>query len=317
VPPAPHTPIDLSAPSPAQPAAPSLAGNDVVTALDARLAELQAAVAALVDKAVDTKLAASPAMQAAGEFDPDILESSRTLQLAKRTADATIADANTEAASILSAAHAEREVLIKEAHEAVEVELGTQRAKLAEETSMWESRRLELIDAFQHLDAELAQQRSRIDEARAAVEAALSGKALSNPIPTASAGVESSLFADLPSQPATETAQPAEPVEPAQPAAEEAPVVEAPEVPTFAAAPEAPATDVPPPPVFGDPVPAQTFEAAEPVAEGVTFGTPPEPPATPFYPWSNDDQQQSTEPGAEPAPAEDPKPVQRRGLFGH
>lgn len=168
-PPPPHTPIDLTAPQ--APTPPSVAsGADVVTALDARLAELQATVAALVDKAVDTKIAATPAAQAGNlDFDPDVLESSRTLQLAKRTADATIADAQAEAGQILSSAQAEREVVLREAHEAADRELGAQRAVLAEQTSSWEARRVLLVDAFQRLDLELAEQQELIAEARRAV----------------------------------------------------------------------------------------------------------------------------------------------------
>src|SRR5690349_8868578 len=77
MPPTPASPIDTSVPQQHAAVSPQPSGADVVTALDARLAELQATVAALVDKAVDSKLASTPAAHVGDlEIDADVLESS-------------------------------------------------------------------------------------------------------------------------------------------------------------------------------------------------------------------------------------------------
>jgi nicotinate-nucleotide--dimethylbenzimidazole phosphoribosyltransferase len=307
VPPPPAAPIDTS--SPVAPGVEHPSGSDVVTALDARLQELQATVAALVDKAVDERMPATPPV-APGDIDvdDDVLEASKTLQLAKRTAEATIAEATTEAADLLASARSESEEILRAAHEAADRELSEQRTALNQQTVAWEARRRELVASFERLEGELAEQRRLVDEAEAVIRRALAGPTLSEEIPS------------IPEPPAFEPAPVAQPAAAEPEAAADAPLVDEPaesddQVVTFAAPPDVetsplfPSEPTPAPPVFG--------EAPAAAHEEVTFGTPP-PPPTPFYPW-NSDEGTGAEAGSNPteaAPAED-KPVQRRGLFGH
>jgi len=145
----------------------------VVTALDARLQELQATVAALVDKSIDPESVMAPHPQpepepvtvtAPGDLDPDVLEASRTLQMAKRTADALLSEARDEAAEIT-----------RVAREQADRELETQRHALASEQLAWEQRRRELITLFEELDDVLGTQRSQADRAHEVVRQVLAG----------------------------------------------------------------------------------------------------------------------------------------------
>ncbi len=297
---------------------------DVVTALDARLQELQATVAALVDKSVDPESlmaphpapeAPEPVTLAPGELDPDVLEASRTLQMAKRTADAMLAEAREEAAEIT-----------RVAREQADREFDTQREALAAEQLAWERRRAELVELFEELDRLLGSHRTQVDRAHEVVQKVLSGP-VAEPI------------IDTPAAP--------QPVFTTPPAPEFSPEQVAPVAEAIAS------VDAGGAPLFGDPQHAGadtpsdstgfrivTPPDGEPAApdsppdgprifgappEGETFGTPPEPapdtppapPATPFYPWANQQPADAESSSDEEAAAPPPPPVQRRGLFGH
>lgn len=294
---------------------------DVVTALDARLQELQATVAALVDKSVDPESlmaphpapeAPEPVTLAPGELDPDVLEASRTLQMAKRTADAMLAEAREEAAEIT-----------RVAREQADREFDTQREALAAEQLAWEQRRAELVELFEELDRLLGSHRTQVDRAHEVVQKVLSGP-VAEPIVDLPASTPQPVFT---TPPAPEfSPDPVAPVAPVESAG--APVFGDPlhagaETPNdstefrIVTEPESdPAVaDAPPegPRIFGAPPEGETFGTPpEPAAE-----TPPAPPATPFYPWANQQPADAESPGEEDAAAPPPPPVQRRGLFGH
>jgi hypothetical protein len=309
VPPPPAAPIDTT--SPVAPGVEHTGGTDVVTALDARLQELQATVAALVDRAVDERMPAPapPSTTADVDVDDDVLEASKTLQLAKRTAEATIAEAKAEATALLDSARSESDEILRAAHEAADRELSEQRTALNQQTVAWEARRRELVASFERLEGELAEQRRLVDEAEAVVRRALAGPTLAEEIPS------------IPEPPSFEPAVAEPPADDlaateAAPAADEAVQGEA-EVVTFAAPPDVetsplfPTEPVPAPPVFGEAPAAEAHEE-------VTFGTPPPAQPTPFYPWSSDEGAAGDAAAASPeGPPAEEKPVQRRGLFGH
>jgi vacuolar-type H+-ATPase subunit H len=274
----------------------------VVTALDARLQELQDTVAKLVDKATDDH--ATPASPSSAEgLDDDVLAASRTLQLAKRTADATIAEAREEAARLLADARTEHDAILSAANEAADRELSSQRTALADQTQAWDARRAELAATFRELDAQLDWQRAQLEAAQGMLRDALNG----------------GLDVPPPAPPPLETRPAPEPLVLDEPAADVTTFGDVPDVepaptasaPAASASPFEPAGPVDAPPTF------------LPVDEGVSFGTPPpepEPAPTPFYPWSGDqpDAAAPAAQGAEGAEPPDPTPpVQRRGLFGH
>lgn len=303
--------------------APEEARADVVTALDARLQELQATVAALVDKSIDPTSVMAPhpsptpepaTTEVPGDLDADVLESSRTLQVAKRTADALLTEARDEAAEITRAAR-----------EQADRELETQRQALETEQLAWEQRRRELVTLFEELDELMSSQRSHADRAHEVVRQLLTGPVVDPivevPEPTAAAGSEDSPMAEV----IDLNTPPTVPTPTFEPHDESA------TVPAFTAtaattaetgfhivtqpggaAPEAGADA---PHIFGAP----------PEEAGTVFGTPPgepdavapaETPPTPFYPWGNDQQSPAALASEDDPPTPAP-PVQRRGLFGH
>ncbi|MCC6226645.1 MAG: hypothetical protein IT195_09590, partial [Microthrixaceae bacterium] len=154
--------------------------SDVVTALDARLQELQATVAALVDKSIDPDTIVHPlpapepepvaSTSTPTDVDPDVYESSRILQLAKRTAEALLSEAREEAAEI-----------VRTARQRADEELDVQRRALSTDQRAWESRRKALVELFEEFDGVLGNHRTQMDRAHEMIRQALSGP-ISSPI---------------------------------------------------------------------------------------------------------------------------------------
>lgn len=315
----PHSTTPPQASSTHEPAAQPEEGGqaDVVTALDARLQELQATVAALVDKSIDPDTVTTPparepepeppATAATGDVDPDVMESSKILQLAKRTADAVLSEARDEAAGIVSAAR-------RRADE----EFTAQRDALAADQKAWESRRRELVKLFEELDGVLGNHRMHADRAHEVIRQALSGQ-ISEPIvstagPSAAEAGPTVLAETAGSARAPEPRESPAPYEPNfevlrnREDRESAADAFAPPPPTF----EAPTEDeggV----VFGTPPPT----TAEPVTPEPPAADETQPAATPFYPWAEEKQSPVVEQDPENHTPNPPPHVQRRGLFGH
>src|ERR1700761_8491284 len=83
-------------PPPPPPYAEPGRSDGLIGSLDERLQQLQATVAALVERTT------AEATEASAGGDSDVAAASRTLKMAERTAEATVADAKEEAAKLVA-----------------------------------------------------------------------------------------------------------------------------------------------------------------------------------------------------------------------
>lgn len=126
--------------------------------------------------------------------EQEIEQASRTLLMAKRTADATISEARQEAAEMLatarsqseqlsSEAHSHRDDLLRRAREDAEREFGDQRNRFAQEIRDLDVRKRELADHIGVLEQRISEQRSDLERVLASLTAVVNDPGALRPRP--------------------------------------------------------------------------------------------------------------------------------------
>jgi cell division initiation protein len=154
------------------------AAQQQATAMEARA---RAAIAKMQDMSQQSAAAPAPVEAKAAPPTEEAETISRTLLLAQRTADTTVAEAKAEAESVTSSAHSAAETLLNEARAEADRILGEARtdarrvkdeelAKADGEVQSLLARRDFLVADVDHLEQYVAAQRERLRDAASALE---------------------------------------------------------------------------------------------------------------------------------------------------